>query len=150
MEFIDTKARIFKVTKTKHDVLFWYNTDSFNNETWTPDNKIILDLLTACREKKPLRFQGNWAYVYICKDYWLAAVDHYASINLFFNKKIITHNWEIIKQKPNDSIGIEQQFILRRMLVGSRTTVKNVKKIVISLSFDLPETLPFAICPISE
>ena len=134
MEFIDNKARIFEVTKTKHDVLFWYNTDSFNNEAWIPEDdnapSIWADaLLNACREKKPPRFQGNWAYVYICKDYWLAAVDHYASINLFFSEKIITHNWNLIKQKPNDNIGIEQQRVLRRMLVGSRTTVKNVKRI---------------------
>ena len=78
MEFIDNE-KAFLVDKKTHDALWVYNTDSFsefgNQGGW------LYAIREQCKIKQPPILKGNWAYVYICKDFWLAAVDHYATIN---------------------------------------------------------------------
>ena len=124
MEFVDTKVNAFIEDKKTRDTLWVHSTDSYDREMggW------IFAIREHCKIQQPPVFKGNWAYVYICKDFWLAAVDHYASVNLFFNDEIITHNWKLI-EGYDDPIGVEQKHILQRMLVGSRTTAKGVKRI---------------------
>ena len=100
MEFVDTKVKAFLEDKKTRDTLWVYSTDSYDQEMggW------IYAIREHCKIQQPPVFKGNWAYVYICKDFWLAAVDHYASVNLFFNDKIITHNWKLIEGYIEDSL----------------------------------------------
>ena len=84
MEFVDTKVNAFIEDKKTRDTLWVHSTDSYDREMggW------IFAIREHCKIQQPPVFKGNWAYVYICKDFWLAAVDHYASVNLFFSEQL--------------------------------------------------------------
>ena len=82
--------------------------------------------------KIPENIRGQFAYVYTTRDWWVACVDHFSSISLYYTKDMICPNfYELstrVSNTENENI-IQQLEIMKDRTVGPETIYKEITRV---------------------
>lgn len=124
MKFLNSNpARRFTAIK-KTGTLYYYG---YTNTDWHKICK-ILD-----RGNFPTSLKGQFAFVYINGNNWIACVDHLCSTQLFYNDDYIDSNFSKIVEETDDLAEdpdcVMQLKILKAHTVGPDTVYKKIKRV---------------------
>jgi hypothetical protein len=87
---------------------------------------------SLCYNKFPENIRGQFAFVFLSNDKWIACVDHFCTTNLFYTNKIISPTFSDCIESISPSINqstIEQLQITQSFSVGEGTIYNEISQV---------------------
>ena len=123
MEFVNSNDNLYFRKLQKNENKFYIH--GYTNI----DDSIIFESL--CNNKFPEHIRGQFAFVFLSNDEWIACVDHFCTTNLFYTTEVISPNITDCATTActiNKSIK-EQLYITRSFSVGEETIYNGISQL---------------------